>query len=122
MKSYKRKIMLRPAWELLHTLNHLKKFPKMNLEKQCLSCVLVPECETKAKRGPMLLRTWYKKLLNKHLDCIPDELNGEGYSLLLFGELAIMVPGDVQTVVAAKPPNFECACHSFPVAIRVPQQ
>ena len=32
MKSYKRKIMLRPAWELLHTLNHLKKFPKMNLE------------------------------------------------------------------------------------------
>lgn len=31
-KSYKKKIMLRPAWELLHTLNHLKKFPKMNLD------------------------------------------------------------------------------------------
>ena len=28
MKSYKRKIMLRPAWELLHTLNHLKSFLK----------------------------------------------------------------------------------------------
>ncbi len=32
IKSYKRKIMLRPAWELLHTLTHLKKFPKMNLD------------------------------------------------------------------------------------------
>ena len=31
-KSYEKKIMLRPAWELLHTLNHLKKFPKMNLD------------------------------------------------------------------------------------------
>ena len=32
MKSCKKRIMLRPAWELLHTLNHLKKFPKMNLD------------------------------------------------------------------------------------------
>jgi len=30
-KCYKKKIKSRPAWELLHTLNHLKKFPKMNL-------------------------------------------------------------------------------------------
>ncbi len=26
------KIMARPAWKLLHTLKHLKKFPKMNLD------------------------------------------------------------------------------------------
>ena len=28
----KNKIMTRPAWKPLHTLNHLKKFPRMNLD------------------------------------------------------------------------------------------
>jgi perosamine synthetase len=30
-KCHEKKIRSRPAWELLHTLKHLKKFPKMNL-------------------------------------------------------------------------------------------
>ena len=28
---YKKKIFVRPIWKPLHTLKHLKKFPKMNL-------------------------------------------------------------------------------------------
>lgn len=31
-KCHKKKIKSRPAWELLHTLNHLRKFPKMNMD------------------------------------------------------------------------------------------
>jgi perosamine synthetase len=32
-KANKEKLMLRPIWRLMHTLPHLKKFPKMNLSK-----------------------------------------------------------------------------------------
>ena len=28
----KKKIKLRPAWELLHRLKHLRKYPRMNLD------------------------------------------------------------------------------------------
>lgn len=30
--GYDKKIKLRPAWELLHTLKHLRKYPRMNLD------------------------------------------------------------------------------------------
>ena len=30
--STKKKILTRPAWELMHCINYLKKFPRMNLE------------------------------------------------------------------------------------------
>jgi len=30
--GYNKKIKLRPAWELLHTLKHLRKYPRMNLD------------------------------------------------------------------------------------------
>ena len=30
--GYKKKIKLRPAWELLHSLKHLRKYPRMNLD------------------------------------------------------------------------------------------
>ena len=30
--STKKKFLTRPAWELMHCINYLKKFPRMNLE------------------------------------------------------------------------------------------
>ena len=60
----KKKIFVRPIWKLMHKINYLKKYPRMNLKNSLIaekSVISLPSSSNLIKYGVIQATQWGKR-------------------------------------------------------------